>query len=43
MSSECQNEPKIHNTVNQCYEFWVHFDMHSELVPIDGEQRKSVI
>ena len=26
-SSECQNEPRFHNTVNQCYEFWVHSDI----------------
>ena len=28
-SSEYRNEPRIHNTVDQCYEFWVHSDIPS--------------
>ena len=26
-SSECRNESRIHNTNDQCYEFWVHSDI----------------
>ena len=31
MSSEYHNESRIHNTNDQCYEFWVHSDIPSSL------------
>lgn len=41
-SSECRNEPNIHNTNRQCQEFWVHSDIPS-LFPSQGNDEKSVL
>ena len=40
-SSECRNEPKIHNTDWQCYEFWVHSGIPSSF-QLAGNDEKSV-
>ena len=40
--SECQNEPKIHNTDRQCYEIWVHSAIPSSFRS-PGNDEKSVL
>ena len=40
-SLECQNEPRFHNTVNQCYEFWVHSDIPSSFRLTENNENPS--